>query len=238
MVFKPCSVRHLCSTTTEEQTQSEDAAIDPNDLGTNLVAKRKGLLRPIHSWSTSVRYLDSDTYKQTYGDSRVWELFRRNFKGQMHMPPKTRYNCVTPNGRFRTNFPCPICRDEYLVVDYRNVKLLEQFIIPQTGEIVECRKCSVCQVQYLRICVEIQKAKDRGYITFTVPFRKYNYSSYYPWWPPEKKWQSVEDEEELEVLERQSSYIIYPVHHPDTFPDSMRPGLNPFKVVPYRRSRH
>uniref|UniRef100_A0A5S6QUK9 Small ribosomal subunit protein mS40 n=1 Tax=Trichuris muris TaxID=70415 RepID=A0A5S6QUK9_TRIMR len=230
------SVKHLCSAPLEEQAQSEVATIDPSDLGTNDVSKRKGKVRPLHSWSTSVRYLASNVFKETYCDSLVWQLYRRNFKGPMHLPPRTRYSCVNPDGRFKTNYPCPICRDEYLVVDYRNVKLLEQFIIPQTGGIVECRKCGVCEVQYLRICVEIQKAKDRGYIAFTVPFRTYDYSCYYPWWPSEKKWNHVEDEEEFELPDIQKPYVKYPVHHPDTFPDSMRPRLNPFKVVPYRRN--
>lgn len=35
-----------------------------------------------------------------------------------------------------TGNPCPICRDEYLVVDYKNTDLLKQFISPHTGEII------------------------------------------------------------------------------------------------------
>lgn len=38
-----------------------------------------------------------------------------------------------------TGNPCPICRDEYLVLDPKNTKLLEQFISPFTGEILEYR---------------------------------------------------------------------------------------------------
>ena len=37
------------------------------------------------------------------------------------------------NGFLRTGNPCPICRDEYLVVHYKNVELLKQFISPQHG---------------------------------------------------------------------------------------------------------
>lgn len=35
-----------------------------------------------------------------------------------------------------TGNPCPICRDEYLVLDYRNVDLLKQFISPFNGAIL------------------------------------------------------------------------------------------------------
>lgn len=35
-----------------------------------------------------------------------------------------------------TGNPCPICRDEYLVLDYRNVDLLKQFISPYSGKLL------------------------------------------------------------------------------------------------------
>ena len=38
--------------------------------------------------------------------------------------------------KITTGNPCPICRDEYLVLDYRNVELLKQFISPFNGAIL------------------------------------------------------------------------------------------------------
>lgn len=35
-----------------------------------------------------------------------------------------------------TGNPCPICRDEYLILDYRNVDLLKQFISPYSGKLL------------------------------------------------------------------------------------------------------
>jgi len=35
-----------------------------------------------------------------------------------------------------TGNPCPICRDEYLILDYRNVELLKQFISPYSGKLL------------------------------------------------------------------------------------------------------
>ncbi|CAG0884927.1 unnamed protein product [Darwinula stevensoni] len=83
---------------------------------------------------TSMRYMTSEAYKETYGDHLVWQLYRRNFKGQF--PPKrTRQTCIR-KGVIATGNPCPICRDEYLVLDYRNIKLLHQFLCPHTGQIL------------------------------------------------------------------------------------------------------
>lgn len=40
------------------------------------------------------------------------------------------------NDRIVTGNPCPICRDEYLVLHEKNVDLLKQFISPYTGEVL------------------------------------------------------------------------------------------------------
>lgn len=38
--------------------------------------------------------------------------------------------------KISTGNPCPICRDEYLILDHRNVELLKQFISPHSGQIL------------------------------------------------------------------------------------------------------
>lgn len=82
---------------------------------------------------TSIRYLKSAAYKTTYGDQPVWVQYRRNHKGQ-YPPSKTRKTCIR-GGKISTGSPCPICRDEYLVLDHINVDLLNQFISQHTGEV-------------------------------------------------------------------------------------------------------
>jgi small subunit ribosomal protein S18b len=77
-----------------------------------------------------------------------------------------------------TGNPCPICRDEFLVLDYRNTDLLKQFISPFNGETLGFSKTGVCQVKHTKLLVEIRKAKDAGTISFDVPFRKYDYAEY------------------------------------------------------------
>lgn len=82
---------------------------------------------------TSIEYLNSSAFQSTYGKRNVWELYRRVHKGQLPKA-KTRKTCIRGNV-IATGSPCPICRDEFLVLDYRNLELLKMFISPYTGEV-------------------------------------------------------------------------------------------------------
>lgn len=105
-----------------EETSEETQPIDP--------AKDRTKIIPVE---TSIRYLASTAYATTYGDQPVWVPYRRNFKGQF--PPRlTRKTCIR-KGVISTGNPCPICRDEFLVLDHRNVDLLKQFISEYTGQV-------------------------------------------------------------------------------------------------------
>lgn len=126
----------------------------------------------------SIRYMKSKAYCTTYGDEPVWVKYRRNFKGR-HPPSKTRRFCIK-EGMLRTGNPCPICRDEYLVVHYSNVELLNQFVSPHTGEVYPTSKTNVCRQKQFDIEVAVEQAKNLGLLTFEVPFRTYNYEEYYP----------------------------------------------------------
>lgn len=125
---------------------------------------------------TSIRYLNSLAYKQTYGDHLVWEQYRRNHKGPFP-PRKTRKTCIR-HGMITTGNPCPICRDEYLVLDHRNIELLKQFISPQTGQVLSYSKTGLCQKKHLQLLVAVERAWDYGLLTFDVPYREFDYSEY------------------------------------------------------------
>lgn len=125
---------------------------------------------------TSIRYLNSSAYKQTYGEQFVWEQYRRNHKGPFP-PRKTRKTCVR-QGMISTGNPCPICRDEYLVLDHRNIELLKQFISPQTGQVLSYTKTGLCQKKHLQLLVAVERARDYGLLTFDVPYREFDYSEY------------------------------------------------------------
>ncbi|XP_012280705.1 28S ribosomal protein S18b, mitochondrial [Orussus abietinus] len=150
----------------EEGDGTSQREIDPSKDRTRII--------PVE---TSIRYLESKAYKETYGSNPVWKLYRRNHKGQIP-PQKTRKLCIR-NGVISTGSPCPICRDEYLILDYRNVKLLKQFISEYNGEILSYQKTGICQRKYRELLVAIYKAKDFGTITFDVPLRYYDYSEWY-----------------------------------------------------------
>ncbi|XP_076175260.1 mitochondrial ribosomal protein S18B [Ptiloglossa arizonensis] len=132
--------------------------------------------KEIISVETSIKYMKSNAYKQTYGNDPVWKFYKRNFKGQI--PPRiTRKTCIR-NFEISTGNPCPICKDEYLVLDYLNIDLLNQFISKNNGSIISYEKTGICQKAYNDLLVAVYKAKEYGLITFDVPFRYYDYSEW------------------------------------------------------------
>ena len=77
-------------------------------------------------------YMYFAAYVTAYGKDPVWKKYKRNFKGQW--APETRKTCI--RGDKISGNPCPICRDEYLVLNYMNIELLKQFISPYDGGIL------------------------------------------------------------------------------------------------------
>ena len=111
-----------------------------------------------------------------YSIFQVWELYRRNFtKGLKFV--ETRRTCIRGD-TITTGNPCPICRDEYLVVDYRNLKLITQFIDEYSGYVFTSKKTGVCQKQYKNIRIAIDKARLLGLLQVDQPFIEYDYSKY------------------------------------------------------------
>lgn len=105
-----------------ETKEKEEEPLDPAIDRTKII--------PVE---TSIRYLKSAAYKETYGEQAVWVPYRRNHKGLMPRK-KTRLTCIRM-GRVSTGNPCPICRDEYLVLHEDNKGLLKQFISEHTGKV-------------------------------------------------------------------------------------------------------
>ncbi|GFS18029.1 28S ribosomal protein S18b, mitochondrial [Elysia marginata] len=160
--------RNLAMTKRLLQEDAEAKAED-NDNGS------PSTKRQVVDVETSIRYLDSKAFQQGYGDKPVWFHYRRNFKGQF--PPKTRKTCIR-KGELSTSSPCPVCRDEYLVVDAKNTKLLKQFISPFSGEILESRQTGLCQKVQKTLVLEVTRAQDEGRLEKPLPFRSYNYDDY------------------------------------------------------------
>ncbi|KAF2358676.1 Ribosomal protein S18 [Trinorchestia longiramus] len=125
----------------------------------------------------SIRYMQSEAYKNTYGDEPVWKKYRRNnYPGHYFSLP--RKACIQ-GSVLNTGSACPICRDDYLVVDYRNVELLKQFISPVTGEQYFMKITCVCQRAQQYLDVAIARAKDTGLLVHDVPIRHYDNEDFY-----------------------------------------------------------
>ncbi|XP_069098060.1 small ribosomal subunit protein mS40 [Pleurodeles waltl] len=120
-------------------------------------------------------YLTSEEYLEKYGERPVWADYRRNHKGGIP-PQKTRKTCIR-GGKVCGN-PCPICRDQKLGLHHQNVKLLEQFISPYTGEILHPTRTGVCMKQQKKLTEVIGKARDFGLLSFRVPFVDYQEEDY------------------------------------------------------------
>lgn len=176
------TARALNSENQKQQEETADSLPADESLGEkrelteqDLKLMRKDRTKQIPV-ETSIRYLNSSAYKQTYGDHLVWEQYRRNHKGPFP-PRKTRKTCIR-HGMITTGNPCPICRDEYLVLDHRNIELLKQFISPQTGQVLSYSKTGLCQKKHLQLLVAVERAWDYGLLTFDVPYREFDYSEY------------------------------------------------------------
>lgn len=130
------------------------------------------------AFDVSIRYLKSRSYQKAYANEEVWRSYVRNHKG-VYAPKNTRKTCI----RFRrlvTGNPCPICRDEYLVLDYRNVDLLQQFLSKETGKILPTMVTNLCRRKHDLLLVEIAKARDFGLLPLEHVSKKWNYKDYYP----------------------------------------------------------
>ncbi|XP_068780003.1 small ribosomal subunit protein mS40 isoform X2 [Struthio camelus] len=112
-------------------------------------------------------YLETEEYHATYGDRPVWFGYRRNHKGAIP-PQRTRKACLR-KGKPVGN-PCPICRDRNLFLDFRNVKLLDQFICPHSGVIYHPTYTGVCMKQHKLLTKAVEQARDHGLLWLQVPY--------------------------------------------------------------------
>jgi len=109
----------------------------------------------------SINYMESAAYRITYGEDPVWKHYRRNMKAGSQWMPNTRRKCIR-HGKITIASPCPICRDMYLLIDYRNTKLLDQFVDKYSGVVYGSDKTGLCQEQMEKLMIQIEKAKDYG----------------------------------------------------------------------------
>ncbi len=172
------------------EEEATEAAADEDEVAEEGEPRERGFRRPkppsdpkdrsrVIPLELSLAYMDSAAYRETYGDKKVWQLYRRNFsKGKTYQ--QTRRSCLSSDDYLVTGNPCPVCRDEYFVVDYRNVKLISQFIDDYTGRIYEAEETGVCKRQYIQLRIALEKARDHGLLNVDPPFVEYDYDMYRP----------------------------------------------------------
>uniref|UniRef100_A0A1B6CVR1 Small ribosomal subunit protein mS40 n=1 Tax=Clastoptera arizonana TaxID=38151 RepID=A0A1B6CVR1_9HEMI len=153
---------------------NEEAAV--KEVGNTKIADASKDRSQVIPVETSIQYLKSSAYKTTYQNNPVWKQYKRNHKGQI-APRKTRKTCIRGN-QISTGNPCPICRDEYLVLHPKNIDLLKQFISTYNGAVLSYQETGLCQRTHNQLLVAVKQAKDMGTISFDVPFRDYDYSEY------------------------------------------------------------
>ncbi|CAL8371622.1 unnamed protein product [Boreogadus saida] len=111
-------------------------------------------------------YLESEEYIERYGKGHVWADYRRNHKGGIP-PQKTRKTCI--RGDKVCGNPCPICRDNNVIIHHQNVKLLQQFINPYTGKVYDPTRTGVCMKQQKVLNQAVNMARDHGLLPFQIP---------------------------------------------------------------------
>ncbi|KAL1255833.1 hypothetical protein QQF64_013894 [Cirrhinus molitorella] len=120
-------------------------------------------------------YLESEEYIERYGSKPVWSNYRRNHKGGVP-PQKTRKTCI--RGDKICGNPCPICRDPNIIVHYKNVNLLQQFVSPQTGIVYDPTRTGVCMKQQKLLNKAIETARDCGLLSAQLPHVDYSKEDY------------------------------------------------------------
>uniref|UniRef100_A0A8C1KCF0 Small ribosomal subunit protein mS40 n=1 Tax=Cyprinus carpio TaxID=7962 RepID=A0A8C1KCF0_CYPCA len=120
-------------------------------------------------------YLESEEYIERYGSKPVWANYRRNHKGGVP-PQQTRKTCI--RGDKICGNPCPICRDPNIIVHYKNVNLLQQFISPQTGIVHDPTRTGVCMKQQKLLNKAIETARDCGLLAVQLPHVDYSKEDY------------------------------------------------------------
>nr|XP_002129978.1 28S ribosomal protein S18b, mitochondrial-like [Ciona intestinalis]XP_026693609.1 28S ribosomal protein S18b, mitochondrial-like [Ciona intestinalis] len=117
-------------------------------------------------------YLETADFRTLYGERLIWENYVRNFKGGVQ-PQQTRSNCFR-KGEMSTGSPCPLCRDEKIMVTYNNLPLLHHFIDKQTGQLYSNLRTGACRFKHRRLVKAFSMAKDFGYLAAEAEFVKYD----------------------------------------------------------------
>jgi small subunit ribosomal protein S18 len=81
-----------------------------------------------------------------------------------------------PSGRYQKKFYfsrrkyCIFCKDKIKLIDYKNYKMLENFIL-ETGKILPARVTGTCTLHQKQLSKAIKRARHMAFIKFVEPKR-------------------------------------------------------------------
>jgi len=117
-------------------------------------------------------YFQQSDYDKRYLGKLVWKDYVRNKKGAIQKQ-KTRWHCFK-DGKMNTGSPCPLCRDDRLLLSYKNIPLLKQFIDTETGAVHHPLRTGVCRFKQKRLEKCISLAQSLGYLPKVNYFYKFD----------------------------------------------------------------
>ena len=128
---------------------------------------------------------DTPTLEKTsqFEDEKlVWHGYKRNYKGQ-YAPLKPRRKCIRCGGKLLSGNPCPLCQmklNSNYDVCYTDINILKQFICPHTWNILDPYVTNICRQQHRAVEAAIIKARQFGYLPFTLPLHSDEHRKYTP----------------------------------------------------------
>jgi len=102
---------------------------------------------------------------------KLWEGYRRNYKGQY--PPLTpRRDCRVPlrkttGHKGSCGNPCSLCQMAYLYdyhVHFTDIEIMDHFLCPHTGNLYPTTRTNICKKQHDLLEESVQKARLSGYL--------------------------------------------------------------------------
>jgi len=112
---------------------------------------------------TPAEYFSSPDFEKRYGGmDYIWLDYYRPHKGRVQKQ-RTRRSCIK-QGVIKTASPCPICRDPKILISYKNVPLLKNFIDPHTLDIISNLRTGNCRMRQGQLERAIELARSLGYL--------------------------------------------------------------------------
>jgi len=111
-----------------------------------------------------------------YEGKKLWEGYKRNFKGQ-YPPLKPRRDCRLPlrnqfHPKGQCGNPCSLCQMAYLYdyhVHFTDIEILHHFLCPHTGNLYPATRTNICRKQHDLLVAHVEKARLHGYLPLRLP---------------------------------------------------------------------